>query len=123
VSKLHDHGCRLVLSTPKVEDAFTLGTLFARIDSHDQITRLLDGFNEIRWRRNRCTEISELQALLAVTISEGTQREALYTSIGLGGNAEDDVFFKVYHTWLTQFDYDAKEAVEEWWLNWGQYSR
>jgi len=83
---------------------------------------LFDGFHEIRHQRTNDTQTSELHNLMACAAPEGPRRDRWVASLKAGDGAEaDDQFAEAYTTWITQFNYDANEAVEEWWMNWGKF--
>ncbi|KAF9017240.1 FAD/NAD(P)-binding domain-containing protein [Hymenopellis radicata] len=112
-----------------VEDAFTLGHLFTRITSRSHISSLFNGYNEIRFNRTKSTERSEIQGLLCNGLPPGPQRDlrdqGFKQTLAIA-NAPDEhaeELAAIWTSWIVLFNYDAKDAVDEWWLDWGRHNQ
>ncbi|KAJ7746881.1 hypothetical protein DFH07DRAFT_1062837 [Mycena maculata] len=120
---------RTIQRIPKVEDGFALGRVFSHLTSRDHIAFLLNGYHEVRHKRTTATEASELSGIVASTFPPGPARDArnrqFKTMSLIDGETEmaDEVIAATWATYLVQFNYDAIEAVDEWWLNWGKLVR
>ncbi|KAJ7173768.1 hypothetical protein C8R46DRAFT_1256296 [Mycena filopes] len=113
----------------QVEDGFALGRIFSHLTSRDQIPALLQGYHATRYNRTIAAESSELGAMATATLPPGPARTArdhgLKAMSLLDNESEsvDEVVAAVWSTYLVQFNYDATEAVDEWWLNWGRLTK
>lgn len=111
-----------------IEDAAVFGALFSYISRKDQILPLLSAFQELR--ADRCQSIfqSEITKINFVCLPDGPEQisrdEALRTSGNISfeewEEAKDEYFEQ---SWGLEFEgpfnYDAYEAAEEWWVEWG----
>ncbi|THU93656.1 FAD/NAD(P)-binding domain-containing protein [Dendrothele bispora CBS 962.96] len=103
------------------EDAFTLGYLFSHLNFPDEVPFLLHGLNEITQRHTKIVRASDSGVLRLFCMPPGPEqeaRDALFRQTLQHNQANEDTLELLWNTYITQFDYDAKEAVEEWWLNW-----
>ncbi|KAJ7860350.1 hypothetical protein B0H13DRAFT_2355668 [Mycena leptocephala] len=107
-------------SSIAVEDGFALGRLFAHISTRDQIPYLLRGYREVRHLRTMSTEASELGAFIVITFPPGpardTRNQQLAMSLVNVEDMPDELLAATWANYLVQFNYDATEAVDEWWL-------
>ncbi|KAJ6594664.1 hypothetical protein B0H19DRAFT_1009685 [Mycena capillaripes] len=107
-------------SSIAVEDGFALGRIFSHVTTRDQIPYLLQGYREVRYPRSMATEASELGAFLVITLPPGEARnmrnQQLAFSLVNMDDMPDDFLAAAWATYLVQFNYDANEAVDEWWL-------
>ncbi|KAF9025740.1 FAD/NAD(P)-binding domain-containing protein, partial [Hymenopellis radicata] len=109
------------------EDAYTLGTLFSHLASRSQIPSLLKGYNELRMPRSKACATSEITAMLNNQLPPGDHRvlrnQGLNHTLAIanapGEHAED--LAALWQGWITLTNYDAKDAADEWWLNWGRH--
>lgn len=103
-----------------MEDGFALGRIFSHATAPEQIPYLLDGYREVRQLRSMTTEASEHGAFVVITFPPGPARDMRNQQLGISlVNAEemsDDILAMTWATYLVQFNYDANEAVDEWWL-------
>ncbi|KAK7462864.1 hypothetical protein VKT23_007440 [Stygiomarasmius scandens] len=110
-------------SATAVEDAFTLGRLFSHLTNRSQIHLLLSGYDQIRQSRTHETEQSEMASVRTIGMPPGPHRDsrnqALRMTLHLEG-ADDETLARAWADYLRQFNYDAKDAVDEWWLNWAK---
>jgi salicylate hydroxylase len=109
-----------VLNFHQVEDGFALGRVFSHIKTRDQIPYLLHGYREVRHVRSMTTEASELGAFVFITLPPGPARSVRDKKLALSlvnpDDMSDDILAAAWDMYLDQFNYDANEAVDEWWL-------
>jgi len=115
-------------SAMAIEDAETLGRLFSRLSSRNQISRLLNAYQEIRHPRTSATQDSEYQALMEISIPLGPIQEgrdtALKASLSMGfedfeNAGSDNMLMQIWEQYLVLFSYNAAEEVDNWWSMWG----
>ncbi|KAG7449855.1 FAD/NAD(P)-binding domain-containing protein [Guyanagaster necrorhizus] len=104
-----------------IESAFTLPHLFSRLSSVEQIPLLLDGYQKIRTPRNLGSLSSELEAAALMSLPPSAERDQRDEALALALDQEDEASAKVWAATLIQFNYDAIEAVDEWWIEWGKF--
>ncbi|KAJ6573543.1 hypothetical protein DFH09DRAFT_1152078 [Mycena vulgaris] len=107
-------------SSIAVEDGFALGRIFSHATARNQIPYLLHGYREVRHVRCMTTEASELGAFIVITFPPGPARDMRNQQLGYSlQNTEDmsdEVLAMTWENYLVQFNYDANEAADEWWL-------
>ncbi|KAJ7657262.1 hypothetical protein DFH06DRAFT_1197815 [Mycena polygramma] len=104
-------------SSIAVEDGFALGRIFTYLTTRSQISYLLSGYQEVRQGRTMATESSELRGFKVVTLPPGPARDARNASLAMAtADMSDEESAAVWEEYLIQFNYDAKDAVDEWWL-------
>ncbi|KAK0241200.1 hypothetical protein EDD85DRAFT_948287 [Armillaria nabsnona] len=104
-----------------IESAFTLPHLFSKLSSVEQIPLLLDGYQKIRTPRNLGSLSSELEAAALMSLPPSAERDQRDEALALALDQEDEASAKVWAATLIQFNYDAIEAVDEWWIQWGKF--
>ncbi|KAJ7442725.1 hypothetical protein B0H11DRAFT_2251330 [Mycena galericulata] len=113
-------------SSMAVEDGFALGRIFSHVSNRDQVPYLLRAYREVRYARCMKTEASELGAFIVITLPSGPARDMRDQQLNLSLQVEaedlpDDILSQTWATYIVQFNYDANEAVDEWWLM-GKYN-
>ncbi|KAJ7633397.1 hypothetical protein DFH06DRAFT_1479640 [Mycena polygramma] len=112
-------------SSIAVEDGFALGRIFSHATMRAQIPYLLQGYREVRLPRSMATEASELGAFRVITLPPGAAHTARNEQFAFSLIDEDDMpddfLAATWANYLVQFNYDANEAVDEWWLM-GKYN-
>ncbi|KAJ7137216.1 hypothetical protein C8R46DRAFT_1137906 [Mycena filopes] len=113
-------------SSIAVEDGFALGRIFSHLTPLDraqtqvQIPYLLHAYRTVRLARSLATEASELGAFVVITFPPGPARDArneqLRFSLAMEEMRDDEILAQTWAMYLVQFDYDAREAADEWWL-------
>ncbi|KAJ7513186.1 hypothetical protein B0H11DRAFT_2213712 [Mycena galericulata] len=108
-------------SSMAVEDGFALGRIFSHLSTRHQIPYLLRAHREVRYARCMKTEASELGAFIVITLPPGPARDLRNQQLNLSLQVEaedmpDDILSQTWSTYLVQFNYDANDAVDEWWL-------
>ncbi|THV06325.1 FAD/NAD(P)-binding domain-containing protein [Dendrothele bispora CBS 962.96] len=108
-----------------VEDAFVLGSLFSKIKSARQIPHILTGYNDLRKKRAKMIRNVELGVMNMWTLAPGPQRDArnqaLSQTLCVDDHVDDVVLAQLWHDHISTCSYNAKDAVEEWWHNWGTF--
>ncbi|KAL0958731.1 hypothetical protein HGRIS_014061 [Hohenbuehelia grisea] len=110
-----------------IEDAATLGRLFARIQHKDQIPRIVGAFEELR--QSRCTYTQEyewrkrefftLPRGAAQELRDAGLREAMQRETDEWDGIDEEYLKWRYERELELFAHDACEVVEDWWTKWG----
>ncbi|THU86157.1 FAD/NAD(P)-binding domain-containing protein [Dendrothele bispora CBS 962.96] len=104
------------------EDSFTLGFLFSHLTSPSMIPLLLNGFSEIRRRHTKMVKESDEDCIHLTCMPLGPQQQsrdaAFKQTLKMVEGQSDDILAFVWAAFITQFNYDAREAAEEWWLDW-----
>ena len=107
-----------------VEDAVVFGSLFARLRSWSQISLFMNAYQEIRESRCLGAKVDDDSASRLVWLPPGPARDARNADMAQttsddwdeGDLKRDlDAFGKI-------FCYDASDAAEEWWVNWGRFT-
>ncbi|KAF9004874.1 FAD/NAD(P)-binding domain-containing protein [Hymenopellis radicata] len=103
-----------------MEDAYTLGQLFSKITNRSQIASLFSAYDAIH-------ELHEMGGFLTAAMPAGPMRdlrdEGMKQTIHLQ-NAPDEHAEELaaqWSSWIRLFNYDAKDALDEWWLDWGRH--
>ncbi|KAJ3781391.1 hypothetical protein GGU10DRAFT_379578 [Lentinula aff. detonsa] len=109
------------------EDAFTLSRLFSRFSSTQQLKSnasfFLSSYQQIQQKRTRAMETSEMNTMLLLGIPPGIEREGRNSGFKLTlhlDGADDATLERVWAGYVAQFDYDARDAVDEWWMTWAR---
>ncbi|KAF9066798.1 hypothetical protein BDP27DRAFT_1330079 [Rhodocollybia butyracea] len=108
------------------EDAFTLGQLFSRLtpaDSKLNASLLLNGYQQIRQKRTHALEKSSMDTMILMGLVPGPERDGrnngLRLTISLEG-PDDATLERVWTEYSDQFDYESRDNVAEWWMNWAR---
>lgn len=112
------------------EEAFTFGWLFSKLPesskSKEHASHLLSGYRYIQQKRTRALEINGMDTISILSLASGPECErrnnGFRLTLSLDG-ADDATLEKVWAGYIAQFNYDARDAVDEWWLNWSKLSR
>jgi len=91
------------------------------MSARNEIPYLLHGLGEIRQRHTEIVKASDSDVLHLLCMPPGPEqeaRDALFKQTLREDSENEETLEFMWSSYITQFDYDAKEAVEEWWLNW-----
>ncbi|KAI0683882.1 FAD/NAD(P)-binding domain-containing protein [Cytidiella melzeri] len=106
-----------------IEDAVVLGRLFSHLSSPTQIGSFLHAFEEIRQVRVEQVRVREASNAAFVRMPPGPDQDARNADLRLARTEWDDGALKTEFEGLAGlFGYDAYDAAEEWWVNWGRYN-
>lgn len=103
------------------ESAFTLARLLSRLQTRKALPVLMDGFQKIRTFRNMQTLDSEISGIRLLALPLGPYRDGRDQALGRSLDQEGDETAEIWGKTLIQFDYDALDAADEWWLEWGKF--
>ncbi|KAH8093950.1 FAD/NAD(P)-binding domain-containing protein [Cristinia sonorae] len=135
-----DKSCRIVLigeaahpwfpggshtTSMVVEDAVVLGTLFSHLDSWSQVKPFLYAYQEIREGRTKAVKQEELTNTILVHLPPGPERDARNLHMATPATEadwDDSMLQRELANFAGIFCYDASDAAEEWWVDWGRYS-
>lgn len=116
--------CGIHSSSLAVEDATVLGVLMSRVRTWDQIPTLLEAFQDLR--QKRCNDVyqSELNNAALLWLPPGPDRDArdagMQQSMSAGRDHWDEGQLREQWEDISEvFGYNAREAAEDWWVNWG----
>ncbi|KDQ61756.1 hypothetical protein JAAARDRAFT_55091 [Jaapia argillacea MUCL 33604] len=114
-----NHGCSMA-----VEDAAVIGALFSRLRSWDQIPALLEAFQDIRQGRCEAVNFQEFSNMQLVQLPPGPQRQhrdqAMRENLNHGREHWDEGRLRQQWEEISEiFGYNAREAAEDWWVQWG----
>ncbi|KAF7301975.1 FAD-binding-3 domain-containing protein [Mycena indigotica] len=111
-----------------IEDAVTLGALFSHLQNRKEIAVFLETYEELRQNRVQAAGESEYQSLLMICLPPGPERDGRDETLKLtkdrefedfdNCDPESDVLVQTWEQYLMLFNYDAKEAVDDWWSMW-----
>jgi salicylate hydroxylase len=109
-----------------IEDAAALGALFARCRSRADVPGLLSAFGDVRQPRGEAMLASEREKLAFLTLPRGPAqaardagfRAAMAAAVQLE-DVEDEAIAREAEDFVRQWAYDAYEAVDDWWTQWG----
>ncbi|KAJ7100673.1 hypothetical protein B0H15DRAFT_816951 [Mycena belliarum] len=108
-----------------IEDAETLGGLFARIQSRAQIPRILAAYEEIRQPRANYAQAWELRKRAMMTSPPGPEQKkrdaGLRSMMAYNDWAQMDEtgFRAMWGDEMEMFSYFSTEVVDDWWTKWG----
>ncbi|KAF8184713.1 hypothetical protein BJ912DRAFT_1117777 [Pholiota molesta] len=118
-----NHGVALIL-----EDAQTLGLLFSRIRSRDQIAQLLTAYEEIRHEYTADVWLYDHEQRRGMKVPPGPEqqvRDAILRQTMAAGDWDhmDDspVFRQVWGNELKLWAYDPTDKVDDWWGQYGSF--
>ncbi|TFK48525.1 FAD/NAD(P)-binding domain-containing protein [Heliocybe sulcata] len=110
-----------------IEAAATLGNLFSRLRNAEQADTLVTAYEEIRQPRITHTFRSEHGRYQFITFHDGPEQQmrdaglkvALENSLLDWDDADEEFLRDVWEDYIAMFNYDASEAVDDWWTMWG----
>ncbi|KAH8103981.1 FAD/NAD-P-binding domain-containing protein [Cristinia sonorae] len=112
-----------------VEDGVVLGTLFSHLDSWSQVGSFFSAYQELREARTKAVLREEISNSRIVSLPPGPAREARNSSFkprsedDTDGDLDEGALMTELDAFAEIFCYDASDAAEEWWVDWGRFSR
>jgi salicylate hydroxylase len=109
-----------------LEDAEVLGTLFSRLNSAEDIPRLLAGYEEIRLSRLHASQDWEYRKRRMLTLPKGVEQQSRDDKIRWGTEYEhwdhmnETSFREIWGDEVDFYVYDATEKAEDWYIKWGR---
>lgn len=95
-------------------------------ESKEHAPNLLKGYRHIQQKRTRALEKVGIETVVLLTLMSGREREGRNNGFRLTLNLEganDAMLEQIWAGYIAQFNYDARDAVDEWCMNWSKISR
>ncbi|KAJ6551338.1 hypothetical protein B0H19DRAFT_1157254 [Mycena capillaripes] len=107
-----------------LEDAETLGALFARIQHRAQVPRMLAAHEEIRQPRGSYAQAWEMRKRTMLTAPAGPEQKRRDARLRRmmaykDSHIDERRFREMWGDELELFAYHATEKVDDWWTKWG----
>ncbi|KAJ7638210.1 hypothetical protein FB45DRAFT_902270 [Roridomyces roridus] len=108
-----------------LEDGASIGRMFSHTQDPSRVPEFFRAFQE--HRENRCARIRDVdqEYVEAMTIPDETIQAArdagMLANHAAGRNALDGDLQQMHDDFRMVFGYDAADASDEWWINWGRY--
>ncbi|EKM50080.1 uncharacterized protein PHACADRAFT_264601 [Phanerochaete carnosa HHB-10118-sp] len=105
-----------------LEDAAVFAALFSRLSREDQISAFVSAYQEIR--EARVVEVRRMDVSNAafMRIPPGPDRDKRNENLRHARGEWDDVACqREYEGVAALFGYEALDAADEWWVNWGRF--
>ncbi|EPQ51185.1 FAD/NAD P-binding domain-containing protein [Gloeophyllum trabeum ATCC 11539] len=114
-----------------IEDAVTLAHLLSHAILPSNIPLLLTTYEELRQLRTHLVQVSESRKRAFASFPHGPEqatrdrglREAMREALLDWKHADEDYLREEWKEYVELFNYDAREAVEDWWTKWGALVR
>ena len=107
-----------------VEDAVVFGSLFSHLSTTDQIPSFMSAYQELRQRRCALVKLADLANAHMVVLPDGPEADARDEDMSRKLDEWDEGMLKAQFEEIAEiFLYDAGDAAEEWWVNWGRFSQ
>ncbi|KAI0339732.1 FAD/NAD(P)-binding domain-containing protein [Trametopsis cervina] len=107
-----------------VEDAVVLGQLFSHLSALDQVSSLLYAYHELRHTRAAETRSRDASNIVFTRLPPGPERAQRDIDLGrcvVPDEHDDGRARAEFENMVGVFGYDAYDAAEEWWMQWGRY--
>ncbi|TBU30611.1 FAD/NAD(P)-binding domain-containing protein [Dichomitus squalens] len=106
-----------------VEDAVVLGSLFSHLNMIDQVPSFLSAYQELRQRRCELVNAADIGNARMVALPDGPLADKRNADMRAKNDDWDEGTLKAQFEEIAEiFAYDAGDAAEEWWVNWGRFS-
>ena len=106
-----------------VEDAVVLGALFSHLSQLDQLPSFLCAYQELREHRTALLRAADVGNALHMALPDGPTQRARDDDMRRRKDEWDEGTLKAQFEEIAElFLYDAYDAAEEWWVNWGRFS-
>ncbi|EIW79267.1 FAD/NAD(P)-binding domain-containing protein [Coniophora puteana RWD-64-598 SS2] len=107
-----------------LEDIEILGVLLSRLTSWEQLSHLIRGYQEIREPRFQQNEDSWHRTNYSLWLPPGPSQQGRDTQFRRqleqkGEPLDDEMMLAQFEEVWKEVGYNAREAAEEWWVNWG----
>lgn len=107
-----------------VEDAVVFGTLFSHLAQGDQIPIFLHAYHELREARNKTVKDKDVESFEVMWLPPGPARDARDANTPSEDEDVDEGMLKEqFDALLEIFGYNAADAAQEWWMDWGRLSQ
>ncbi|TBU24709.1 hypothetical protein BD311DRAFT_671189 [Dichomitus squalens] len=106
-----------------IEDAVVLGSLFSHLSTIDQVPSFLGAYQELRQRRCELVMAADVSNARMMTFPDGPLADKRNADMRAKNDDWDEGTLKAQFEEIAEiFAYDAGDAAEEWWVNWGRFS-
>ena len=107
-----------------VEDAVVFGVLFSHLRTHQQIPILTEAYQDLRISRCQMVHEGELNNARLVWLPPGEARDQRDTYMKASRTAgsehwDEGQLREQWEEIAGVFNYCARDAAEDWWVNWG----
>ncbi|RDX51301.1 FAD/NAD(P)-binding domain-containing protein [Lentinus brumalis] len=110
------------IASMAVEDAVVFGCLFSHLRTMDQVPSFLAAYQELRQQRCEAVGRSDIKGAELMALSPGPAADARDENIRRQLQEWDEGMLKASFEEIAEiFGYDAGDAAEEWWINWGRF--
>ncbi len=107
-----------------VEDAVVFGSLFSHLRTLEQIPSFMNAYEELRQRRCALVKLADLGNAYMMVLPDGPEAVARDEDMRRQLDNWDEGMLKTQFEEIAEiFGYDAGDAAEEWWINWGRFDR
>ncbi|TCD63711.1 hypothetical protein EIP91_005082 [Steccherinum ochraceum] len=109
-----------------VEDAVVLGTLFSHLSTREQVGSFLSAYQELREARTKAVLSEDIKNGELVALPHGPardERNANMAPISRDDEWDEGVLKQELDAFAEVFCYEAADAAEEWWVDWGRFSQ
>ncbi len=105
-----------------IEDAVVLGSLFSHLWTEDQIPTFLNAYQELRQKRCEIVNMGDIKNGMMAVMPDGPEAAARDEVLGHRVDEWDEGMLLAQFEEIAEiFGYDAGDAAEEWWINWGRF--
>ncbi|RPD64462.1 FAD/NAD(P)-binding domain-containing protein [Lentinus tigrinus ALCF2SS1-7] len=105
-----------------IEDAVVLGSLFSHLRTLDQVPSFLSAYQELRERRCDLVKLGDIKNGKLAAMPNGPAADARDELMRHRVDEWDEGMMKAQFDEIAEiFLYDAGDAAEEWWVNWGRF--
>lgn len=105
-----------------VEDAVVFGCLLSHLRAVDQLPTFMKAYQELRQRRNVLVRLADVGNARMMALPPGPEADARDEDMRRQRNEWDEGMLKAQFEEISGiFLYDAGDAAEEWWINWGRF--
>lgn len=105
-----------------LEDAAVFAALFSRLRREDQISAFVSAFQEIREARVVEVRRMDVSNAALVRMPPGPERDQRDESLRHArGEWDDGLLQREFEGVAALFGYEALDAADEWWVNWGRF--
>ncbi|PSR82689.1 hypothetical protein PHLCEN_2v5976 [Hermanssonia centrifuga] len=107
-----------------LEDAVVFSTLFSHLKSWDQVGSFVSAYQEIRETRTKAVNTVDVSNAELVRMPPGPNRDRRNESMRRARREwDDDALRREFEGVAALFAYEAQDAAEEWWVNWGWFKK
>lgn len=105
-----------------VEDAVVFGCLLSHLRALTQLPTLISAYQELRQQRNTVVRAADVGNARMMALPPGPEADARDEDMRRERNEWDEGMLKAQFEEISGiFLYDAGDAAEEWWINWGRF--